>query len=88
MNGQHAVPPDAPEVQLLAFVLSLRRALAGRDKVRATIPRSVYDAVPAAVFQELVHDSLSQWAPDAPTRLTLIVRPVDTFMIERNIEGD
>ncbi len=76
-----------PAVQLLAFALELRKRLQSHGPLTGVMPKSVFEAVPAATFQELVFDTLSPLHIDLEKRLTLKVHEADYFQIKIDTTG-
>jgi hypothetical protein len=76
-----------PAVQLLAFSLELRKLLQARGQLTGLMPKSVFEAVSAATFQELVFDTLSPLHTSLEKRLTLKVHDAEYFEIKIDTTG-
>ena len=83
----HFDEASLPAVQLLAFSLELRKLLQARGQLTGLMPASVFQALPAATFQELVFDTLSPLHPDLEQRLTLKVHHAEHFEIKIDTTG-
>jgi len=76
-----------PAVQILAFSLELRKLLQSRGHLTGFMPKTVFQAVPAAAFQELLYDTLSPLHADLEKRLTLKVHDAEHFEIKIDNTG-
>ena len=70
-----------PEMELLAFSLELRKLLKSKTNFIGYIPKSVFQAVPVNVFQELIYDTLSPLSDKLNDRLRLEIHNSDFFEI-------
>jgi hypothetical protein len=70
-----------PEIELLAFSLELRKLLKSDVNLIGRIPKSVFQAVSASIFQELIFDTLSPLSDNLDHRLHLEVHSSEFFEI-------
>jgi hypothetical protein len=83
----HFDEDSLPAVQLLAFSLELRKLLQSHGSLTCFMPKSVFQAVPASTFQELVFDTLSPLHLDLGNRLSLKVHDAEHFEIMIDTTG-
>lgn len=80
---QFIVEDDANEViQLLAFSFEIRKNLIANQRLRATIPKVIFEAIPNHIFEELIYDNLLQICENLRENLEIKVKATDHFKLE------
>ena len=72
---------ESAQTCLLGFALQLSHHLKKRHKIKATIPKFIYDHVTKLEFEEIMYDTLSQINIDLAQSLKIEVIDTNSFVI-------
>jgi hypothetical protein len=78
----------SPIIQILSFSLSIRQFLGVSNKIKLTIPDSIYSEIPLPVFEELIFDNLSQLTSKSNLISAIMIKPTNYFRIDIILSGD
>jgi len=78
----------SPIIQILSFSLAIRQFLGRGNKIKLTIPDSIYSEIPLSVFEELIFDNLSQLTSKSNLISAIMIKPTNYFRIDIILSGD
>lgn len=89
-SNSHQFPIEADTsavIQLLAFSFEIRKHLIANQRVRATVPKVIFETLPNHIFEELIYDNLLQVCANLRENLEIKVRAIDHFKLEMVLTG-